>query len=143
MSFKKANFVNWDDIAAYCRELRVQETPDVILAVHRGGLPIGVLLSHKFHVPVEILYFSRYDSNTKIKCNLSRKEEYNRILVVDDVSDKGESLERITEFLSKKYYIKELTTLTYAIKNKTQFKPNYFKKEYDDHIWLIFPWEAI
>lgn len=143
MAFYLNTYIKWEDILTYCRDLSLPEKPDLILAVHRGGLPLGVILSHKYNIPMEVIYFSRYDNSTKVKCKLPVGKKYNKILLVDDISDEGESLIRIKKYLKKKYSIKELTTLTYAIKNKTQFKPTYFKKEYDDHIWLIFPWEAI
>lgn len=89
-------------------------TFDGIYGIPRGGLPIAVAMSHKLNLPV--LLYPTKDS-----------------LVVDDISDKGFTLERIKN--------KKIATLYSTDWTKTN--PDWFiEKKQGQEDWIIFPWEA-
>ncbi len=135
--------VPWTCISQFCEKLELETKPELVLAVHRGGLPIGVKLSHLLKLPLEIVYTSRYHGiSEKSTCTLSKKKKYGEILLVDDISDEGVSLDHIVKYLKKQYKIDKITTLTYCIKNSTLFVPDYYCQKYGDDTWVIFPWEV-
>jgi uncharacterized protein len=62
-----------------------------------------------------------------------------RVLLVDDVSDTGQSLKLATQQVLSQN-VKELKTATLYIKPTSTFTPDFFEKETCS--WIIFPWDA-
>ena len=98
-----------------------------VYGIPRGGLPISVYLSHHLNLP---FYLLRYDFKSK-------NEPSNRLLVVDDIVDSGNTMLNIISELAlqKKKYI--FCSLFY--KPISAFRPDFFVKETKD--WIVFPWE--
>lgn len=98
---------------------------DYIYAPPRGGLCMGVVLSHKLDIPLisdeKDMVLQSHDPNQKI-------------LVVDDIVDTGKTLKPLSKFPN-------ITIMTwhYNYRNAT-FKPNYYYKEVDQ--WVVYPWET-
>jgi len=90
-----------------------------IYAVPKGGLPLGVKLANKLSLP---LYLSLEDIKKK-----------KGILIVDDISDTGETLKSIRTFFDY--------TITLTIKKGTGFIPDFYVEEFDRGEWIVFPWE--
>lgn len=91
-----------------------------IYAIPRGGLIIGVILSHKLGVPMI------YDSS---KVN-------NHTLVVDDISDTGNTLS--TLIINKKALIAVLCQ-----KMSSKVKANFFVRYVGEDEWIKFPFETL
>lgn len=90
-----------------------------IYGLPRGGLIPAVILSHKLEIPM-IFDFKKINQHT---------------LVVDDISDTGETLEKL---LKKKKHITVVclwSTLT------TKVIPDYTTNIVEDNDWVVFPWE--
>ncbi len=111
--------ITWEKVEELMEKLAEQIkkselTFDGIYGIPRGGLPIAVSMSHKLKLPV--LLYPTMNS-----------------LIVDDISDKGFTLERIKN--------KKIATLYSTDWTKT--KPDWFveKKEKEED-WIIFPWES-
>jgi xanthine phosphoribosyltransferase len=150
------SYIAWESIhrdVSHLQELIVNEDqiPDVIVTIGRGGLIPGTLLAYKLNVKTVVNYtLQSYSdkSNTSTgsfteiqKLDDSFINEYkdSRILIVDDLSDKGNTLIYIKEQLTE---IKDLQFATLYIKQGTKLIPDYFVADYSDDIWLVFPWEA-
>lgn len=88
-----------------------------IYAPPRGGLPIAVHLSH--FLCLDFLP-ENYDRTTI---------RHDELLVVDDISDTGETLKWFRVFITASLYYKPWS----------KFKPNFYIKETTN--WLVFPWE--
>ena len=125
----KKNFISWNEFNDNVEKL-VSKIKDVdyIVGIPRGGLILAVTLSHKLdlkHMTVdhleklEDLNFLNYD----------RK----KILIVDDISDSGQTL---------KYYKKAgYTTATLDVRSTTITKPDYYVNWIDNADWIVYPWE--
>ncbi len=61
-----------------------------------------------------------------------------RILIVDDVSDSGRTLQTAIE-ASKLYGAKEVRTACLYVKSRTLLVPDYYCCKSDE--WIVFPWE--
>jgi hypoxanthine phosphoribosyltransferase len=135
-------FICWEDISTYLLKSKFDCSPDVIIGVHRGGLPIGVTLSHRFEKPLDSFHVSRYDRKSEIvRCHLDAKSHYNEVLLVDDISDSGESLITAIKYLHENYSIGTIKTLCYCIKKDTKFIPDFYNETFESNIWIVFPWE--
>ena len=86
-----------------------------IYAIPRGGLVLGVHLSHLLKLPLTL-------------------EPYGNVLVVDDVSDTGETL---LQWGNKTH----ASIATLYMKNGTKTLPDYTVRSYQSSEWLVFPWE--
>ena len=118
--------------------------PDVIVGVSRGGWHPARILSDLLensniaNIKVEF-YSDIYETVSKpvITQPISVPIEDKTILIVDDVSDTGKTLELIYKEFSKQ--AKEVKTITIYCKPWTCFKPDFHAKSTDR--WIIFPWE--
>jgi len=94
---------------------------DAIYGVPRGGLILGVALSHALDLPL-ISSLGLYDGKRK------------NLLVVDDISDTGETLTGISDTVEKSLFY----TLHYD--DKSAFGPDFYYASNDD-CWIRYPWE--
>jgi uncharacterized protein len=128
-----------------------QYTPKIIIGVGRGGLIPATLLAYKLNVK-QVYNFSVQtytDDNTKSDDIVTVQEPggslrdhlNDEILIVDDLSDSGVTLNYIKMFLIAHYGLKKVKTATLCIKDKTNFLPDYFITQFPSTTWLIFPWE--
>jgi hypoxanthine phosphoribosyltransferase len=94
-----------------------------ILALPRGGLPLGVALSHKLDLPL-ISYTYQ----------ITRAPHAN-VLVVDDIADSGETLQSISKELKNSMY--------YVIHydDNSIFQPD-FSYVSNKGCWISYPWES-
>lgn len=74
--------------------------PTKIVALSRGGLMLGVILSHNLHIPmIPVQYSSKHgkgdDRNHE---NALPVITHENILVVDDIADSGHSLKEVVEY---------------------------------------------
>ena len=126
--------------------------PDVVITIGRGGLIPGALLTYKFNVKtVHNFSVQTYNDNDvkthAIICtqepgrSLEIKHRDSKVLVVDDISDSGHTLEYIKNELSTNYGLNNIKFATLYTKKSTSFTPDYFVTEFPDESWVAFPWE--
>jgi hypoxanthine phosphoribosyltransferase len=152
----KETHIHWHDINFCLSAIKDKLTadnfiPDIIVAVGRGGLIPGTLLAYNMDVGIVVNYAIKTYSNENTQTDdlwifQSPNEgfsdyKHKNILVVDDLSDSGNSLKYITEQLTKHYKMENIRTATLCTKTGTKFVPDYFIQEYPSDTWLVFPWE--
>jgi hypoxanthine phosphoribosyltransferase len=117
----------------------------VIIGVSRGGLVLARLISDLLEIDDVVITKSEYYSGMgkknkkptiteKIHRNISGKN----VLLVDDVSDTGESLIEIKKHVQSKKP-KYLAVATLYLKPWSKRVPDYYVSKTD--AWIIFPWE--
>jgi len=144
-------FIDWKKILFDCKRLAEYiEYCDVILALGRGGLVPSTIISH--HLDCKVFNFglkSYIDKKSGdieiiqapgIKFNSTYREK--KVLVVDDLSDKGNTLQFVKDYLDQ-HDFNFYRFATLYIKKSTKFTPTYYIDEFDDNIWLDFPWETV
>ena len=62
------------------------------------------------------------------------------ILVVDDVSDTGDTLLFVKDYLTW-LGAKDIRIATVFMKSQTKFVPDYYEKEISQDTWIVFPYE--
>lgn len=121
-----------------------QERPfDEIVAIARGGLTLGHLLSDYLRIPICSITIQSYtdiqkQGELKITAGLGGHIAGKRILLVDDIADTGKTLKRATSYL-KRFRPKSITTMTMFYKPHSVIRPDYFAQQTTQ--WVIFPSE--
>ena len=120
--------ITWDTIdnliTIIAREI-ISESPNIynIYGIPRGGLIPAVLLSHKLGIPVT-------------------QEVKNYSLIVDDISDSGNTLKKVIGKCNNPIYsFKEVYTATLFERQGTIFEPDFIGEHIKYNDWLVFPWE--
>lgn len=142
-------YITWDEFHKECNSVGTYiNKPDIIIAIGRGGFVPATLLSHKLKVKeVYNIGLQSYENNesNEIKViqdlDISNLDSSKSILIVDDISDKGNTLKYVVERF-KQHGFKNIQTFTLYIKTGTKFIPDLYAKEFDPHTWIVFPWES-
>ena len=132
--------------------------PDYIVGVWRGGAPIGIAVQeflkvlgiNSDHIAIRTSYYSGLDERRNkvevygLNYVINKVKSEDKLLVVDDVHDTGNSINQIIVDLKKACekntpHIKIATPYFKPNKNETENKPDYFIHETDN--WLVFPHE--
>jgi hypoxanthine phosphoribosyltransferase len=96
---------------------------EYVTGVPRGGLIPAVMLSHYMNKK-----FKSYNEVIEMTNNVRQK-----VLVVDDISDSGETLYKAETF--------GFQTATLTVRHSTIFIPDFYGERIEDDRWLVFPWE--
>jgi xanthine phosphoribosyltransferase len=118
--------------------------PHAIVAIARGGLTLGHTMAEALNIrEVQTLRTELYD-NTSKRDSISifgqcRFIEKKRVLVVDDISDSGETLKEIMHFLKEENKGVEFRSATLFYKETSIYEPNYWINKADE--WIDFFWE--
>ena len=118
--------------------------PEVIVAVARGGLTLSHALAEGLNIrAVDSIRTELYDKDQKREniciygeCNLL---SHKRVLVVDDISDSGDTLDAVMKKLRADNLHVEFKTATLFYKKTSIFKPDFYINEATD--WIDFFWE--
>ena len=132
--------------------------PNYIIGVWRGGAPIGIAVQEFLsflgiesdHVAVRTSYYSAIDERKDsvqvygLNYVIRQLESEDRLLIVDDVHDTGNSVAQIIADIAaacKKNTPEMKVATPYYKPNKSQTgsKPDFYIHETDE--WLVFPHE--
>ncbi len=140
--------VSWEEYHTLARNLASKilldkARIDEVVAISRGGLTLGHLLTDLLHVPISTFTIQSYtdiqmQGEVKITKPLATPLDGKRILLVDDVADRGTTLVRAIEYLNM-FTPKKIFTLTMFYKPHSVYKPDYLAKTTSD--WILFPYE--
>jgi len=143
--------LTWENVELISEELaqKIKESsfqPDYIIGVTTGGLFPLALLAKELKLN-KILTFSAKtsgsDKNKKLHImyapNIDLRDK--KILLVDEIVEKGITLRKIVEMIKRKYNVSELKTATMGVnKDKCLFYPDYYVF-FEQGEWVKFPWE--
>jgi len=143
--------VDWSELINDCKDLAKKiGSCDSIVALGRGGLVPGVILSHMLDtnlVNFGVKSYNKDNTAGEVRAHQTPGLVFNsdyrekRVVIFDDLSDKGKTLEYVKDYFDQCGFTNYKFATLY-IKKFTKFTPNYFVKEFDDNIWLDFPWES-
>ncbi len=116
---------------------------DEIVAISRGGLTLGHLLSDLLRIPISTIAIQSYTDIQKrgevtITGKLQRSIRGKHILLIDDVSDTGTTYKRATRYL-RRCGPKSITTVAMFFKPHSTFRPDFFARQ--TRKWILFPYE--
>lgn len=157
--FISADSLLRDSMELALRILRSGFRPTFLVALWRGGAPIGITVQEVLeyhgvmvdHIAIRTSSYLGIDNQAKsvrvhaIDYLISRLEEHDRLLLIDDVFDSGHSLEAVMDELRRRCRrnlpatIRIATVYYKPLRNRTSLQPDYFVKSTDT--WLVFPHE--
>lgn len=116
---------------------------DLVVAIARGGLSIGHILSDFLKLPVASFTVVSYkdfkqEKIPEVTFKLGNKLTNKNIILVDDVSDSGKTFIRGIDYL-KGLGAKNIKTASPFIKPWTKFIPDFYVKSIDQ--WIVFPYD--
>ena len=119
---------------------------DLCVGISRGGLPIAVETSHRLNIPMESLKVHSYAKMKKqslpvIEDNLLPNIKGQKVLIVDDICDTGDTFFTVTEWLALKQP-QSVTTASLIVKRSSHFIPDFSCELVNSNVWVVFPYEA-
>ena len=143
----KKLWYKWDemrrDVNTLCRTISLDKfDPQVIVGISRGGLTPGVMMSHWMQKPFKPIKTSLRDF-PEWEDYLPKKTD-ERVLIVDDICDSGETFQKISDFIKERGMKVEVRFASLWWNNEVDFEPHYYVQECakdSEGIWIHFPWE--
>lgn len=143
--------ITWDQCYQLARKLAWQVRvnhfdPEIIVAISRGGLmPARILSDHLNLFDLATLKVEHYhavhkEKSAKVRYPLTAEVGGRRVLLVDDVSDSGDTFQVAIEHLFTRGEPASLRTAVLHHKRVSSFVPDYFAEEVVEWRWLIYPW---
>lgn len=147
----------WRHVSKACDNILAKydgPLPTRVVALARGGLIPGTILANKLGVRhVYSLGLCSYEQQLdgteapgifdvyqRIPSNIDQVDRQDRVLLVDDISDKGSTFKFAEQYIKDKMGGK-IVTAALVIKPGTSYIPTYYNDIIDDNKWVIFPWE--
>lgn len=147
--------VDWDYAYDLCKDVREEITaagfePDVIIGVARGGWFLArvlcdfFLLKDLFSLKMEHWGITAtITGDAKMKYGLDeeakRRLKENKVLIADDVTDTGESINLVVKYV-KSLGVKDVKTATMHHKTSSSFIPDFYGELIREWKWVIYPW---
>jgi len=141
----------WDDAYALAEKAARRITddcfvPDCIVGIARGGWVPSVMFSDLLGVKdllsVRIEHWGRTaekDAGAVLKYPIQADLSGKKVLLVDDLTDTGDSLALAADEI-RKCRAAEIRTATLVHKKQSRIKPDYCGKIIDRWKWIILPW---
>ena len=152
--------ISFDEYTKTVEKLAVQihkdYKPTVLVGIMRGAAPIIDILSRILKLPIAYIVIQSYSGKgmedkqgelmfAREISSLANEKDFERVLLIDDLSDTGLTLNKSIEWLKNygpiKNNIKEIKTACLWKKKSSSFEPDYcpIKLEYDP--WIVQPTE--
>ncbi|MGD1061083.1 MAG: phosphoribosyltransferase [Methanomassiliicoccales archaeon] len=149
----KCKMVTYDEIAKWTLDVarQVQDCrckPTVIIGLTRGGWVPARLLCDHLHVKKLYAVKTEHwgitaspDGKALLTQELNAPIENESVLIVDDITDTGESLKLAVSHLEP-MKPKEVRTATLLHITHSKFEPDFYSVRVpeEDWTWFIFPW---
>ena len=158
-TFISAESLLRDSIELAMRIVRSGFKPTFLVAIWRGGAPIGIAVQevleyhgiHADHIAIRTSSYTGIDQQAKmvrvhaVNYLISRLSYEDQLLIIDDVFDSGRSLEAVLAELRRRCrrnFAREIRIATVYYKperNRSALKPDYYVRSTNS--WLVFPHE--
>ena len=130
--------------------------PTVLVGIMRGAAPIIDILSRILKLPTAYIVIQSYSGSgienkqgelifARDISSIASNRDYERVLLVDDLSDTGLTLNKSIEWLKQyepvKNYIKEIKTACLWKKKSSSFTPDFCPVRLNGDPWIIQPTE--
>ena len=119
--------------------------PEAIVGLLRGGVIPARIFCDYFNVTLDF-----FAIDVKLYNGIGERMEEpkirefeedlirgNRILVVDDIADSGDTMRAVLNHLRTE----NIKSATLYYKGTTKIKPDYYAEIVEENTWLNFPWE--
>lgn len=143
--------IDWPRFAALSRQLAHQIRQaginiDMIVAIGRGGYMPARLLSDLLGIfnltsfKIEHYRGAHKERQARIKYGLAAPVAGQRVLLVDDVSDSGDTFDIAMEHIQSLGNPEQIHTAVLHHKLVSRFIPDFYAEKVDQWRWIIYPW---
>jgi hypoxanthine phosphoribosyltransferase len=150
----RCEMVSWQRVERLARDLALRIrgdgfAPDLIVAIGRGGWIPGRLLSDYLGIAnlaelkVEHYTATHMHKEARVRYPLSADPTGQRVLLVDDVTDTGDSFAVTLDHIRGKGEPAELRTLALHHKTVSPYEPHYYGAKVAKWRWIIYPWAVV
>ena len=130
--------------------------PSVLIGIMRGAAPIIDILSRILKLPIAYIVIQSYSGKgiedkqgelmfAREISSLANSEDFKRVLLIDDLSDTGLTLNKSIEWLKNygptKDFIKEVKTACLWKKKSSTFEPDFCPIKLNSDPWIVQPTE--
>lgn len=151
MTAMRCEYISWHRFQRLCTGLcqRVQAAPfepDAIIGIARGGYLPARMLADLFGVvnlaalKIEHYRGTRKSRRARITHSLPEGFRGRRVLLVDDVSDSGDTFAAALDHIAGRAGIGEVRTAVLHHKLTSAYVPDYFARRVLAWRWIIYPW---
>lgn len=148
-------YVSWDEYHMLIERLALKVAHsgwafDQILCLARGGLRPGDVLSRVLDKPLAIMSTSSYRAQAGTLqgrldmakyITLPNGDLQGRILLVDDLSDSGVTLDAVVQRLRATPGVEEVRSAVLWVKACSAYTPDYFMEHLPTNPWIHQPFE--
>ncbi len=151
---ERVEFVSWQTIQRLARELaeRIRAAhyqPDLVVAIARGGyVPARLLCDLLGIYDLVSLRISHYRSGAvraeeaQIATPLGLDVHSRKILLVDDISDTGDTLQLALNYLRAEHPA-DIKTAVLHHKTVASLTPDFYAQRIVRWRWITYPWAAV
>ena len=137
-------------------QIHNQYKPTVLVGIMRGAAPIIDILSRILKLPIAYIVIQSYSGEgvedqqgqlmfAREISSLAENKDFNKVLLIDDLSDTGLTLNKSIEWLKNygptKNFIKEVKTACLWKKKSSTFEPDFCAIRLDSDPWIVQPTE--
>ena len=152
--------ISFDEYTKTVEKLAVQihkdYKPTVLVGIMRGAAPIIDILSRILKLPIAYIVIQSYSGKgmedkqgelmfAREISSLANEKDFERVLLIDDLSDTGLTLNKSIEWLKNydpiKNNIKEIKTACLWKKKSSSFEPDYCPIKLEEDPWIVQPTE--
>ncbi|ARJ57008.1 phosphoribosyltransferase [Campylobacter cuniculorum] len=133
-----------EDVKILAKEIKKDFQPDALVAVARGGMSLGhslaVALNNRNLFSLNSIHYEEKQKLDEVKIfNTPNLKSYQKILLIDDIVDSGESLTQISKLLKQEFPQIKLKIATIFYKKSASLIPDFKVKEAKE--WVNFFWD--
>ena len=137
-------------------QIHKEYKPTVLIGIMRGAAPIIDILSRILKLPIAYIVIQSYSGKgiedkqgqlmfAREISSLAENKDFNRVLLIDDLSDTGLTLNKSIEWLKNypqtKDYIQEVKTACLWKKKSSTFEPDFCSVRLQSDPWIVQPTE--
>ena len=145
-----------DTVEKLAIEVNKEFKPTVLVGIMRGAAPIIDILSRIFKLPTAYIVIQSYSGKgvedkqgdlifARDISSIAEQKDFEKVLLVDDLSDTGLTLNKSIDWLKKydpvKNYIKDIKTACLWKKKSSKFNPDFCPIKLDNDPWIVQPTE--
>ncbi len=142
--------ISWDEFGSSVDKLSIAVLKaykgqiDTVVGIARGGIPTSMVIADRLGAELDFIRIKSYKgvgikTEPKVTSDVHTDLRNKKVLLVDDLSDQGDTFKFTINHLSRKYTPQKINTAALFVKPWSKFKPDIYLEVVDK--WIVFPWE--
>lgn len=142
--------ISWNEFGELAEKLAGKITGkygssiDIVIGMARGGIPLSMLVADRLRAELDFMRVKSYkeiDVRAEPKLIFDIRIDINNrtVLLIDDLSDKGDTFDFATKHLLQSYKPRHVLTACIFVKPWSKFAPDVYLEKTEK--WIVYPWE--